>query len=76
MKLRVYRWHLYDGASDEMRVSRRLATPEGIERVGGEIYPGDPGVEVDASDVGAEVEGMTVRNYALPRSVGFQTGVK
>ncbi len=75
MKVQVYRWRLYDGASDEMRVSRRLATPEGVERVCGEIVPGDAGIEVDSSDVGVEVEGMTVRDFALRLPVGFQTRV-
>jgi hypothetical protein len=64
---------MYDVANDEMRKSRRWATRERIEWLGGEILE-DTGVEVDSSLVGSEVEGMTARGFS-PRSqlhAGFQ----
>ena len=72
----VYRFHTWDIANDCFQQSRRWATKEAIERVGGEIK--SEGVEVDDSLLGQEVEGMTARGFDarnLPSS-GFPRGVR
>jgi hypothetical protein len=60
----VHRFRLYDINSDSYVLSRRWATRDVIERLGGEIV-GAPAVEVDASAVASEsdIEGMTLPDY-------------
>jgi len=69
--VRIHRFRLYDINSDAFRVSRRWATRDIIEKLGGDIVPGHV-VEVDASTVSSDIEGMTVPDYdpgatAMPR---------
>ena len=69
-KVTVYKWQHYD-EHDNMRISRRLATRETAEKHGAVIE--GTGIEVDASAVGGEIEGMTARDFnPNPRSPGFQ----
>jgi hypothetical protein len=56
--VRIHRFRLYDIDSDTYRISRRWATRDTIELLGGDIIE-SPAVEVDASVVGREIEGMT-----------------
>jgi hypothetical protein len=56
--VRIHRFRLYDITSDTYRISRRWATRDTIELLGGDIIE-SPAVEVDASVVGREIEGMT-----------------
>lgn len=39
MRVDVYKVKIYDVAADECRVSRRMATTLGAQRMGGEIVP-------------------------------------
>jgi hypothetical protein len=39
-KTTVHKVHLYDAKNDETIISRRYATPEGAERMGGAIIEG------------------------------------
>lgn len=72
----VYGFKGYDIASDSDVVSRRWATLEAIQRIGGEAV--GEGQEVPAEDVGSEVDGMTVVDYNPPalRMRGFPHYVK
>ncbi|HVA12650.1 MAG TPA: hypothetical protein VNF99_05340 [Stellaceae bacterium] len=58
----IHRFRLYDINSDSYRLSRRWATRDIIERLGGEIV-GSPALEVEASAVSSDIEGMTVPDY-------------
>ena len=60
--VRIHRFRLYDINSDSYRQSRRWATRDIIERLGGEIVP-ELVAEVDASLVNSDIEGMTVPDY-------------
>jgi hypothetical protein len=69
-KVAIYRFRLYDISSDENRKSRRWATRETIESLGGEIIESSV-VEVNASVVGAENMGMTARDFDPNAQIGF-----
>ena len=58
----VHRFRLYDINSDSYVVSRRWATRDVIEKLGGEIV-GSPAIEVDASAVASDIDGMTPPDY-------------
>jgi hypothetical protein len=74
-KVTVYRFRKYDIGTDEHQVSRRWGTLEGIESVRGTVIE-DTATEVDASAVGAEIPGLTSRNFQPNPRIGFQTQVK
>jgi hypothetical protein len=57
----VYRFQVYDINSDESPLSRRLATKEAIDRIGGKIV--GQGIEVDERFLGGEVPGMTAKDF-------------
>jgi hypothetical protein len=57
----IHRFRLYDINSDSYRLSRRWATRDVIEKLGGEIVRS--AVEVDASAVSSDIEGMTIVDY-------------
>lgn len=57
----IHRFRLYDINTDSYRLSRRWATRDVIEKLGGEIVRA--AVEVDASAVSSDIEGMTVVDY-------------
>jgi hypothetical protein len=65
-KVNIYRFTLYDITSDAAHQSRRWGTRDAIERIGGEILA-DTVIEVDASAVGSDIPGLTVRDY-LPHA--------
>ena len=60
--VRIHRFRLYDISSDSFRQSRRWATRDIVERLGGDIVPGLV-AEVDASVVSSDIEGMTKPDY-------------
>ena len=64
-KITVYPFEVWDAINDQMVRSRRLGTLEAIKNTahGREV---GPGIDVDASDVGTEIHGFTVRNYVPP----------
>ena len=63
----VFRFELYDIKTDAYQVSRRWATREVIELLGGRLL--GSGVDVDESHVGGDIPGMTERDVdPLPRS--------
>lgn len=68
----IHRFSLYDINADAYRISRRWATRDIIERLGGEIVPG-PSVEVDSSVVSSDIEGMTLPDYDPLTSGGVRT---
>jgi hypothetical protein len=74
MTVTVYRFTVYDITNDEQRTSRRWATREAIERVRGQVLEATA-TEVDPSVVGAEIAGMTERNFDPHKSTGFQRAV-
>ena len=70
----VYRWRAYDISSDEKRESRRWATREAVEKLGGEVLE-DTATQVDASVVDTDIPGMTERGFDPHPHVGFQRQV-
>jgi hypothetical protein len=66
-KITVYPFEVWDPSNDQMVRSKRLGTPEAIKNTahGREI---GPGMDVDASEVGTEIHGFTVRDYHPPGS--------
>jgi hypothetical protein len=71
--VKVYRFEKYDVNCDEWQTSRRWATEEAINAVGGR-RKGDP-VEVDSTMLGQEIDGMTDRSFNPHASHGFQRTV-
>jgi hypothetical protein len=65
-KVRIHRFRLYDINSDSYRISRRWATRDVIEALGGDLIEA-PVVEVDVSVVNSDIEGMTVPDYVPPK---------
>jgi hypothetical protein len=61
-KVTVYQFTKYDISVDGNRKSRRWATREAIERVGGDVLE-DTATEVEAFAVASDIEGMTVINF-------------
>jgi hypothetical protein len=70
-KVTIYRFRLYDITTDGNRESRRWATREAIERIGGEVLE-DTATEVEASAVATDIDGMTVRGFDPHPRTGFQ----
>lgn len=73
-KVTIYRFRKYDIGADEHQVSRRWGTREGIESVRGTVIE-DTATEVDAAVVGAEIPGLTERDFRPNPRTGFQTRV-
>lgn len=73
----VYRFTVYDVTTDENRMSRRMATAEAADRARGEIIE-ETALEVPDADLGAEIPGMTERDYWLRHTgpKGFQSSVR
>lgn len=69
--VKIHRFRLYDINSDQFRLSRRWATRDIIEKLGGEIIS-SPAVEVDAAVVMSDIEGMTKPDYDPFTSGVFQ----
>ena len=74
----VYRFQKYDIASDQMLVSRRMATREAIQLIAQAEVLEDTALEIDAGEVGTEVNGMTTIGFvpSVLRAGGFQTQVR
>lgn len=60
--VKIHRFRLYDINTDSYRLSRRWATRDVIEKLGGE-FVASPAIEVDASVVSTDIEGMTIIDY-------------
>ena len=77
-RVTVYRFRVYDVLSDQMRLSRRMATRESINGIArGEVLE-KTAVEVEDSAVGTEIPGMTAIDFRPP-AIGpatFQTHVR
>jgi CRISPR/Cas system-associated endoribonuclease Cas2 len=71
-KVTVYQFTKYDISVDGNRKSRRWATREAIERVGGNVFE-NTATEVDHSVLSKEIDGMTERNFDPHPRTGFQT---
>jgi hypothetical protein len=74
----VYRFRKYNMVSDQMQVSRRMATREAIQTIAqAEVLEGTA-LEIDAGEVGAEVSGMTRIGFvpSVLTAGGFQTRVR
>lgn len=61
-KITIYRFRMYDIIHDEQHVSSRWGTREAIEQLGGEILE-DTAMEVEASRVKSEIDGLTERDF-------------
>jgi len=74
----VYRFRKYDIASDQMQVSRRMATREAIQLIAQAEVLEDTALEIDAGEVGTEVNGMTRIGFvpSVLRAGSFQTQVR
>jgi hypothetical protein len=72
IKITVYPFEVWDSINDQVVRSKRLGTLEAIKNTahGREV---GPGIDVDASDVGTEIRGFTVRNYVPPGAAKKQT---
>jgi len=69
----VFQFKMYDVASDEFRQSRRWATREFIEKVGGLMTGRAAKVDEELVDE----EGLTARDFEPePKSSGFPTHVR
>ena len=55
-RVKVYRFRLFDIASEDFKISRRLATPACIKRIGAELIHRTE-LEIDKQDLDAD--GMT-----------------
>lgn len=66
MKIAVHRFQVWDSASDTMKTSTRYATVDAIrDTAHGVAVPGTE-IQIDASDLSTEIEGMTVKDYTTP----------
>jgi hypothetical protein len=74
MKVKIYQFTKYSIQSDGNEKSRRWGTREAIERLGGKVIE-DTEIEVDASAVASDIEGLTERNFNPRPRTGFQTQV-
>lgn len=74
----VYRFRKYDIVSDQMQVSRRMATREAIQSIAQAEVLKETAFEIDAREVGAEISGMTRIGFApsVLGAGGFQTQVR
>jgi hypothetical protein len=70
----VYRVQVYDVTTDDFRLSRRMATPEGAVKMGGEII-GATAVVVPVSALEAGEE-WTPRDFNPNAATGFQRQIK
>jgi hypothetical protein len=73
-KVTVYKVKLYNVATDNSLISRRMATVEGAESMGGHILK-DTAVEIDSSQLESG-EQWTSRGFDPHANVGFQTAVR
>jgi hypothetical protein len=63
MKISVHKFQVWDSVSDSMKSSTRYATVDAIRNTAhGVPIPGTE-IQVEASELGGEIEGMTSRNY-------------
>jgi hypothetical protein len=67
----IYRFTMYDITADAPKKSSRWATREAIARVNGNVLE-ETAVEVEASVVRSDVDGMTTRGFNPNGPSGFQ----
>ncbi len=70
----VYQFMMYDVANDTMRKSRRWATRNAVQWLGGELLK-ETAAEVDSSQVGQEIDGRTAIDFNPHRRADFQSQV-
>jgi hypothetical protein len=70
-KVTIYRFTMYDITADAERKSSRWATREAIAHVNGNALE-DTAIEVEASVVKSDVNGMTTRGFTPTGPSGFQ----
>jgi hypothetical protein len=68
MRVEVYKVRIYDSATDEFRVSRRMATNVGVAKMRGEIIPGTKPVLISPDELESG-EDWTERDF-VPKAVG------
>jgi hypothetical protein len=75
-KVTVYKVQLYNAVTDHPMISKRMATAEGAERMGGCILK-DTAIEIDASQLESG-EQWTPRGFNphATATIGFQTQVR
>ena len=61
-KVVVHRFQVWDSIYDGLKPSRRLGTVDAIKNTAHGVPVGPP-IEIDASDLSAEIEGFTVQDY-------------
>lgn len=71
----VYRFTKYDITTDAKKESRRWATREAIEKLGGETVEGTE-IMIDEALLGREIEGMTDIGFDPNKTGGFQRQVR
>ena len=71
----IHQFEKYDISTDGYTKSRRMGTAEAIERIGGRVIP-NTAVEVPASSVNSDIQGLTDRNFNPNPQQGFQTAVR
>ena len=63
-KMTVHRFQLYDIVTkDDWVTSTRYGTANAIAALNGRIVPNTE-IEIDASEIGTEIEGLTARSYS------------
>ena len=73
-KITVFKVGLYDAINDARKISRRMATREGAEMMGGWVIE-ESAVEIESSQLEAG-EQWTPRDFNPRVSQGFQAQVK
>jgi hypothetical protein len=68
VKIAVHRFQVWDSISDTMKPSTRYATLDAIkETAHGVAVPGTE-ILIDAGELSSDIEGMTIKGYATPKS--------
>jgi hypothetical protein len=63
MKVAVYRFQVWDSASDTMKASTRYATVDAIRDTAHGVAIAGSEILIEASELSSDIEGMTIKNY-------------
>ena len=72
--VRIYQFTIYDISNDNLKKSRRWGTREAIARIGGSVLE-ETGVEVDASVLGRQMDGLSEIGFNPRAHTGLQNQV-
>lgn len=72
----IYRFEVWNSATDEIRQSRRWGTREAIEQLAHGRVIEETAHEVDEAVVKSDIWGFTVRDFDPDTSTGFQAYVR